>query len=98
MSTAIVYGWPDLTTHPITGMIAAGLSISLGSDDPPMFQTDLGNEYVVLFEANGYGPDLAKKMVYDGLDACWLDPADKAAMRAEFDAEIAVLDAQLALE
>ncbi|HSS10006.1 MAG TPA: adenosine deaminase, partial [Acidimicrobiales bacterium] len=24
-STAVVYGWPDLTTHPITKMIAAGL-------------------------------------------------------------------------
>jgi adenosine deaminase len=95
-STAIVYGWPDLTQHPITGMIAAGLSISLGSDDPPMFQTDLGNEYVTLFAANGYPVELAKRMVYDGLDACWLDPSDKATLRATFDAEIAALDAQLA--
>ena len=34
-------------------------------------------------------------MVYDGLDAAWLDPADKATFRAGFATEIAALDEAL---
>ena len=33
-STAVVYGWPDLTSHPIIGMVDAGLKCMLNSDDP----------------------------------------------------------------
>ncbi len=47
-STAVVYGWPDLKKHPIKDMVAAGLQIMLNSDDPTMFHTDIGKEYVDL--------------------------------------------------
>ena len=59
-STAMVYGWPDLTTHPINGMLAAGLLVHLNSDDPTMFRTDIGKEYVDFVGQNGYPPEVAK--------------------------------------
>lgn len=31
--------------HPLTQLAAAGIKISLGSDDPPFFRTNLANEY-----------------------------------------------------
>jgi hypothetical protein len=34
-------------------------------------------------------------MVDNGFNATWLDATDKAALRRAFDAEIAVLDAEL---
>jgi len=94
-STAVVYGWPDLTTHPINGMLAAGLLVHLNSDDPTMYHTDIGKEYVDFVGQNGYPPEVAKTMVLNGVDASWLDPSDKASLRAEMEAEIAVLDAAL---
>lgn len=94
-STAVVYGWPDLTTHPIKGMIEAGLLVHLNSDDPTMFRTDIGKEYVDFIGQNDYPPELAKELVLNGVEATWLDDADKAALRKEFEAEIADLDAQL---
>jgi adenosine deaminase len=94
-STAMVYGWPDLTTHPINGMLAAGLLVHLNSDDPTMFHTDIGKEYVDFVGQNGYAPEVAKSMVLNGVDATWLDPSDQASLRAEFEAEIAELDALL---
>jgi adenosine deaminase len=94
-STAVVYGWPDLTSHPIKGMIEAGLKVHLNSDDPTMFRTDIGKEYVDFIGQNGYPPALAKELVHNGVDATWLDEVDKKAMHAAFDAEIAELDAQL---
>jgi len=94
-STAMVYGWPDLTTHPINGMIDAGLLVHLNSDDPTMFRTDIGKEYVDFVGQNGYTPEVAKTMVLNGVDAAWLDPSDRASLRAAFEAELATLDAQL---
>jgi adenosine deaminase len=96
-STARVYGWPDLTTHPINAMIEKGLLVHLNSDDPTMFHTDIGKEYVDFVGQNGYPPELAKRLVHNGVDASWLEDADKAAMHRAFDEEIAQLDAQLVL-
>jgi adenosine deaminase len=94
-STSVVYGWPDLTTHPINAMLAAGLLLHLNSDDPTMFHTDIGKEYVDFVGQNEYPPDVAKQMVLNGVDASWLDASDKASLRAGMEAEIAVLDAAL---
>ena len=97
-STAVVYGWPDLTTHPINGMMAAGLKVMLNSDDPTMFHTDIGKEYVDFCGQNAYGPDVVRELVMNGVDATWLDDGDKATLRAEFEAELAALDAEYAAD
>jgi adenosine deaminase len=95
-STAVVYGWPDLTAHPIKDMVAAGLKVTLNSDDPTMFHTDIGKEYVDLCGALGYGAAQVREFVLAGVDATWLDDTDRSTMRAEFAAELDRLDAELA--
>jgi len=95
-STAVVYGWPDLTAHPIKDMVAAGLNVMLNSDDPTMFHTDIGREYVELCTALGYGQDTVRALVLNGVDATWLDDVDKAALRTAFTAELDALDTRLA--
>jgi adenosine deaminase len=62
-----------------------------------MFHTDIGKEYVDFCGQNGYPPEVAKQLVRNGVDATWLDDAEKAALRAQFDGEIAELDAALDL-
>jgi adenosine deaminase len=94
-STAVVYGWPDLTSHPIRAMVAAGLNVMINSDDPTMFHTDLGREYVELCTALDYDPATVRALVLNGVDAAWLDDADRTALRAEFLAELDLLDARL---
>jgi adenosine deaminase len=94
-STAVVYGWPDLTAHPIKDMVAAGLAVMLNSDDPTMFHTDIGREYVQLCTALDYGPSTVRELVLTGVDATWLDESDKAAMRTDFTDTLNRLDAEL---
>jgi aminodeoxyfutalosine deaminase len=37
----------ELTEHPLTAMVEAGLRVSINTDDPPMFSTDLNSEYLI---------------------------------------------------
>jgi adenosine deaminase len=94
-STAVVYGWPDLSSHPIIGMVDAGLRCMLNSDDPTMFHTDIGNEYVRMVPAAGWGLGTVRELMLNGVAATWLDDSDKAAMSAEFAAEFDRLAAEL---
>jgi adenosine deaminase len=86
-STAVVYGWPDLSSHPIIGMVDAGLTCMLNSDDPTMFHTDIGKEYVDMVPAAGWGLATVRELMLNGVEAAWLDDSDKVAMAAEFAAE-----------
>ena len=94
-STARVYGWPDLTKHPIKDMVSAGLLVTLNSDDPPMFHTDIGKEYVDLCTALDYGPEQVRTFCLNGVDAAWLDDDDRRSLRQNFESEIDTLTGQL---
>ncbi|MFK4223098.1 adenosine deaminase [Streptomyces sp. NPDC019890] len=75
----------DLDEHPIKEMVAAGVLVTINSDDPPMFGSDLNNEYAVaarLLQLDERGlANLAKNAV----EASFLDPAGKARLAAEID-------------
>ncbi|MGW1885286.1 adenosine deaminase [Streptomyces sp. NPDC001970] len=75
----------NLDEHPIKEMVAAGVLVTVNSDDPPMFGTDLNNEYAVaarLLELDERGvAALAKNAV----EASFLDAAGKARIATEID-------------
>ncbi|MER6915407.1 adenosine deaminase [Streptomyces sp. NPDC000594] len=84
----------DLDRHPIREMVAAGVLVTINSDDPPMFGTDLNSEYGVaarLLDLDERGlADLAKNAV----EASFLDPAGKARISAEIDTYTAAWQAR----
>jgi aminodeoxyfutalosine deaminase len=71
--------------HPVKEFAKAGVIVTINSDDPPMFGTDLNNEYAVaarLLDLDERGlADLAKNAV----DASFLDAPGKARIAAEID-------------
>ncbi|MER5498366.1 adenosine deaminase [Streptomyces sp. NPDC002466] len=75
----------DIDRHPVREMVRAGVLVTINSDDPPMFGTDLNNEYAVaarLLDLDERGlAGLAKNAV----EASYLDPAGKRALAAEID-------------
>ncbi|MFJ2898631.1 adenosine deaminase [Streptomyces sp. NPDC087218] len=75
----------DIDQHPIREMVRAGVLVTINSDDPPMFGTDLNNEYAVaarLLDLDERGlAELAKNAV----EASYLDPAGKRTLAAEID-------------
>src|SRR5205823_4407399 len=72
----------------IARMIDERLKVTLNTDDPQMFKTDIGHTYRVLFQACGWGRDRAIELALNGVDASWLGGPERASLRRQFEAEI----------
>ncbi len=63
--------YPDYAAHPFPALRAAGVPVTLGSDDPPYFGASIGGEYAVAAE-------------HFGLDDAALLEVTETALRASF--------------
>ncbi len=79
---------PTLAEHPLPRMIDAGLLVTLNSDDPPMFGTDLLREYHVAHEM-GLGPRDLAALARNGVTASFLEPPTRTALTDEIDTVLA---------
>ena len=69
----------------------------INSDDPTMFHTDIGSEYVKMTEAAGWEPAQVREFVLNGIDGSWLEHSEKVRRRREFTDELDRLEAELQL-
>ncbi|MEU9773935.1 adenosine deaminase [Streptomyces sp. NPDC047968] len=76
----------DLERHPIREMVAAGVLVTVNSDDPPMFGTDLNSEYAVAARLLGLDERGVAELAKNAVEASFLDPGGKARIAAEIDA------------
>ncbi|MEU3605846.1 adenosine deaminase [Streptomyces sp. NPDC035033] len=74
-----------LDEHPIRAMADAGVLVTVNSDDPPMFGTDLNNEYAVAARLLGLDERGLAALAKNAVEASFLDPAGKARLAAEID-------------
>jgi adenosine deaminase len=80
LSTAYNYhGSPD--RHPIPRMRSAGLSMSLGGDDPAMGGTTLTSDYLTVIDAFDWPTEVLREQTREALEAAWCDPATKASLQ-----------------
>lgn len=82
-------GSGDGTHHRIREMVDAGLCVTVDSDDPPMFGTDPTHDFRVLAHALGYRRDRLATFTRNAIEACWLDPTDRAALLRRAEAMVA---------
>jgi adenosine deaminase len=71
--------------HPIRQLVDAGLFCTLNSDDPPMFKTNLVNEYLTLAE-QGFSWDELWQLNLNTLEASFLPELEKNTYRQEWQA------------
>ena len=79
----------DLAHHPVEAMRAAGLLITLSTDDPAMVDLDLTEEHLLTATTFGWSWDDLVGLVHDGVEASWLDDADARALTRRVDDGIA---------
>jgi adenosine deaminase len=89
--------WRDLDdpAHPIRRMAAAGLQISLNTDDPGFFWTDLDGEYRIAAEHLQFSPRQLADSALTALRTSWLDPHTSREWLSAWGAEIDALLGQL---
>ena len=81
---------PDLDRHPIRELVDAGVKITVNTDDPPMFGTDLNAEYAIAARLLGLDERGLADLALDAVDASfWEDAAGRAALRTEIEAYVA---------
>lgn len=71
----------DMESHPLPKLLKAGLFVTVNSDDPPMFNTNLTNEYLQIAKAFGYGQPELRQFVFNAVDASLLGPEEKQNLR-----------------
>lgn len=79
----------SLGEHPFLALRAAGIPLTINTDDPAMEALDLGLEYRNVAEA--YGLDIAEmgRIAIEGIESSWLDDGEQRTLRAEFEAALA---------
>jgi aminodeoxyfutalosine deaminase len=76
----------SLDEHPLPTLLAAGVPVTLATDDPGMFHTDLDAEYRLCHELFGLGiPELAE-IARTGARAAFCAPELRDRILAEIDA------------
>lgn len=75
---------PSFAEHPLPRLLAAGLYVTLNSDDPPMFNTTLTDEYLRAAEVFNFDADQIERLALNGVRASLLPEAERAALATEF--------------
>jgi aminodeoxyfutalosine deaminase len=75
--------------HPLRAMAEAGLVVTINSDDPPMFGTDLTNEYAVAAELLDLDETGVGELAKTAVQVSFAEDSVKNALIAEIDEYVA---------
>ena len=81
--------FPELAVHNLTALLAAGLKVTINSDDPAYFGGYLLDNWVACFEALPLSRADAVTLARHSLEASFAPAAQRAAWLARLDAEAA---------
>ncbi|MQY15969.1 Aminodeoxyfutalosine deaminase [Streptomyces sp. RB5] len=74
-----------LEEHPLTEFVAAGVPVTINSDDPPMFGTDLNTEYAVAARLLDLDEAGVAGLARNAVAASFLDQTAKRLLTTEID-------------
>jgi aminodeoxyfutalosine deaminase len=76
----------DLESHPIRDLVAAGVRVTVNTDDPPMFATNLNTEYRIAARLLGLDQRGVADLARMAVASSFRDAAGKRELLAEIDA------------
>jgi adenosine deaminase len=77
----------SVNEHPIRTFIKNGIKVSVNSDDPPMFNTDMNYEYITIHKELGFTVQELFKISLDSIETSFLLPEEKEQMKKRFLAD-----------
>jgi adenosine deaminase len=72
-SNVVLGAFPTYEEHPLPRLRAAGVKVTLGSDDPPYFGASIGGEYAVCSERWGYDDEQLRDITRTALEAAFCE-------------------------
>jgi adenosine deaminase len=72
-SNVVLGAFPTYEDHPLPRLRAAGVKVTLGSDDPPYFGASIGGEYAVCSERFGYDDEELRDITRTALEAAFCE-------------------------
>ncbi len=81
-SNVVLGVYPSYEEHPLPRLLAAGVPVTLGSDDPPYFGATIEGEYRVCRERMGLSEDTLHAITRTAVEAAFCDEELKAALRS----------------
>jgi adenosine deaminase len=88
---------PSLDEHPLPRLLDEGLYITINSDDPPMFNTTLTDEYLRAAQILGCGVETIEQLAINAVRASLLPEASRVEMEQQFRQEFARLRGEFAI-
>ena len=70
----------DFDDHPIREYFESGLMVTINSDDPPMFGSNLYEEYMLAYERFGFTLEQVRELAANAVEASFLPPERKLAV------------------
>lgn len=77
--------FPDLREHNLPRLLAAGLNVTVNSDDPAYFGGYVNDNYLQVFATTGMGAAQAYQLARNSLEASFASPAQQAAWVQQLD-------------
>lgn len=77
---------PSMPEHPLPVLVAAGVPVTINSDDPPMFGTTLGREYGIAAGLLGLDEPGVADLALASVDASFAPDEVKTRLRTEIEA------------
>jgi adenosine deaminase len=77
---------PSLAEHPLPTLVAAGVGVSINSDDPPMFSTTLNREYGIAADLLALDRRGVAELARAAVGHSFADESRRTAIRTEIDA------------
>jgi adenosine deaminase/aminodeoxyfutalosine deaminase len=76
---------PSFTDHPLRSYFDAGLLVTLNSDDPAFFGSDVANEYLLAHTQQGFSRDELRQLARNSIQASFLPETEKAHLLSRND-------------
>jgi adenosine deaminase len=75
---------PSISEHPIREFLEQGIRVTVNSDDPSMFGTDMDNEYLQLHRELGFTVPELFQLSLNAVDSSFLPEEDRNSLRETF--------------
>jgi adenosine deaminase/aminodeoxyfutalosine deaminase len=84
-SNVCTHSVASLAEHPLPALVAAGVPVTINSDDPHMFSTSITNEYAIAADLLGLDEAGVAELARAAVRAAFLPDPGKAELLAEID-------------